>query len=172
MRPPDGELEEYLRGGSPLSLQYQREGGATPAHALDRRVLALSRVLPTEAPRRESSTEAPARESLRSARARAPCLAPLAFAACVLLSVAMVTALLFGPESARRREEPPRLVRTAMRVDAPFKLYSSDPRHLRQPQAWLRDIDALRRAGRDEEADAEYRRFVAAYPAWRLRAAR
>ncbi|HEX4243886.1 MAG TPA: hypothetical protein VHZ53_20895 [Steroidobacteraceae bacterium] len=163
MRPPDGELEEYLRGGSPLSLQYQREGGATPAHALDRRVLALSRVLPTEAP---------ARESLRSARARAPCLAPLAFAACVLLSVAMVTALLFGPESARRREEPPRLVRTAMRVDAPFKLYSSDPRHLRQPQAWLRDIDALRRAGRDEEADAEYRRFVAAYPAWRLRAAR
>ncbi|HEX3849059.1 MAG TPA: hypothetical protein VHV81_16880 [Steroidobacteraceae bacterium] len=156
MHPPDQELEEYLRGGSALSLQYRREGGAAPAHAVDRRVLALSRQAPSEAPARDT-------------RGKSPCLAPLAFAACVLLSVAMVTALLFGPESARRREEPPRVVRTSMRAEAPLPLYSSDPGHARTAAAWRRDIDALRRAGRREEADAEYRRFLAAYPAWRNR---
>jgi hypothetical protein len=167
MRPPDEELEEYLRGGSPLSLQYRREGGATPPHALDRRLLALSRVLGTEAPRLESSTVAPACGSPGRAPSKSPCLAPLAFAACVLLSVAMVTALLFGPESTRR-EEPPRVMRTAMRVDAPLRPYSSSPQRLRKPDVWLRDIEALRRGGHEELADAEYRRFVAAYPAWRV----
>jgi hypothetical protein len=34
----------------------------------------------------------------------------------------------------------------------------------RNPAAWLEDIAALRRVGRDSEADSEMRRFLSAYP--------
>jgi hypothetical protein len=36
----------------------------------------------------------------------------------------------------------------------------------RTPEAWYADIEALRKAGRIEEADAELARFEAAYPQW------
>ena len=36
----------------------------------------------------------------------------------------------------------------------------------RTPEAWYADIEALRKAGRIEEADAELVRFEAAYPDW------
>lgn len=36
----------------------------------------------------------------------------------------------------------------------------------RAPEAWYADIEALRTAGRIEEADAELARFEAAYPGW------
>jgi hypothetical protein len=36
----------------------------------------------------------------------------------------------------------------------------------RTPEAWYADIEALRKAGRIEEADAELARFEAAYPEW------
>lgn len=36
----------------------------------------------------------------------------------------------------------------------------------RTPEAWYADIEALRKAGRNEEADAELARFEAAYPDW------
>jgi hypothetical protein len=36
----------------------------------------------------------------------------------------------------------------------------------RAPEAWYADIEALRKAGRIEEADAELARFEAAYPEW------
>ncbi len=114
-----------------------------PPHALDRRVLQLSRGAKSS-----------------------PCLAPLAFAASVLLSVAMVLALLFGPQTARRGEDAPRLVRVAAHADAKPLLYSSDPKLARTPSVWLADIAALRRAGRNGEADAELRRFHTAYPGY------
>jgi hypothetical protein len=41
---------------------------------------------------------------------------------------------------------------------------------VRTPSAWLGDIAALRRAGRDREADAEFRRFRSAYPDYRTSA--
>jgi hypothetical protein len=148
MHPPD-DLEEYLRGDSALSRQYRRESAPAPPHALDRRVLKLSR------------------ESLdsRTPRAAAPYLAPLAFAASVLLSVALVLAIAFGPQTVKRVDDAPRLVRAAARADAPpMRLYSSDPRLARTPSTWLGDIAALRRAGRNREADAEFRRFRSAYP--------
>src|SRR5229473_1940115 len=80
MDPPD-DLDEYLRGDSALSRQYRRESAPTPAHALDRRVLGLS----------------------RGTHVKSPCLAPLAFAASVLLSVALVLAIVFRtqPRSGR-----------------------------------------------------------------------
>lgn len=149
MTPPD-DLDEYLRGDSALSRQYRRESAPTPPHALDRRVLEFS----------------------RGTNAKSPCLAPLAFAASVLLSVALVLAIVFGPQTAKRADDAPRLVRVAAHPDvspnAPLserlKLYSSDPRHARPPSVWLADIAALRRAGRDSEADAELRRFRSVYP--------
>jgi hypothetical protein len=150
MDPPD-DLDEYLRGDSALSRQYRKESAPTPPHALDRRILGVSS---------------------RDARGKSPCLAPLAFAASVLLSVALVLAIVFGPETSKRVDDAPRLVRVAAHADVspnvPLKrrleLYSSDPRDARAPSVWLADIAALRRAGRNIEADAELRRFRSTYP--------
>ena len=74
MAAPD-DLDDYLRGDSALSRQYRRESAPAPPHALDRRVLGL------------------AREAHGTAQRLTPCLAPLAFAASVLLSVALVLAI-------------------------------------------------------------------------------
>lgn len=138
------ELEDYLRGGTALSLRYRRAATPVPTHALDRRVLGLA----------------------RGGHRGTPCLPPLAFAASVLLSLAMVTAIVIGPKAARH-DDAPRVIRTALNGPAPLRVYSSDPSRPRMAAAWLRDIDALRRAGRNREADAEYRRFLDAYPAFR-----
>jgi hypothetical protein len=146
---PHDELEDYLRGDSALSRQYRREPAPAPPHALDRRVLGLS----------------------RGVQGKSPCLAPLALAASVLLSVALVLAIVFGPQTAKRADDSPRLVKVAVRADAStsaalnrkLRLYSSDP-HARAPAIWLADIAALRRSGRDREADAEIRRFRSTYP--------
>src|SRR6185312_12222642 len=143
MHRPD-ELDEYLRGDSPLSRQYRRENAPLPPHALDRRIL----------------------ESSREARGAAPQLAPLAFAASVLLSVALVLAILFGPQTAQHARNAPRVVRAAAHGAPALRLYSSDPVHVRAPSAWLADIAALRRAGRNREADEELRRFRSAYPGY------
>ena len=120
---PD-DLDEYLRGDSTLSRQYRRESSPAPPHALDRRVLRLSR------------------EAQGSAQRLMQCLAPLAFAASVLLSVALVLAIVFGPQTTKRVEEPLHLVRVAARADVPrdaplqrkLRLYGNDPQqHLRAP---------------------------------------
>ncbi len=156
---PD-DLDEYLRGDSALSRQYRRESAPTPPHALDRRVLGLAR---------PANDSLPARDT---AQRLMPCLAPLAFAASVLLSVALVLAIAFGPQTARHGDNGPHLVRVAARADAApnvpldrkLRLYSSDPKLARRPSIWLADIAALRRAGRNSEADAEIRRFRSTYP--------
>jgi hypothetical protein len=134
MDPPD-DLNEYLRRGSGLSRQYAREPAPAPPHALDRRVLKLS----------------------KDARGNSPCLAPLALAASVLLSVALVLAIAFGPQTVKRADNAPHWVRVA-------DVHASDSPRARSPSKWLADIAALRRAGRDSEADAELRRFRSAYP--------
>jgi hypothetical protein len=123
------ELEEYLHGNTPLSREYQRESVPTP-HALDLRVL----------------------ESAGSNTRKSQCLAPLAFAASVFLSVALVLAMVFGPQAAKKLDAAPHVVRVQ---------YSSVQR---MPAVWLADISALRRAGRKPEAEAEMRRFRSVYP--------
>ena len=153
MDQPD-DLEEYLRGDTALSRRYRRESAPAPPHVLDRRVLRLSR------------------QAERTAQRQSPCLQPLAFAACVLLSVALVLAMVFGPAARRMDDNTPRLVRVAARADmtsgvslnrrAP--LYGSDLSRARPAKAWLADIAALRRAGRNSEADEELRHFRSAYP--------
>ena len=149
---PSDDLDNYLRRDSALSRQYRRESAPVPPHALDRRVLEMS----------------------QRAHGKSPCLAPLAFAACVLTSVALVLAIVFAPETSRRVDGAPHLVRVAAHADASAnpllnrrpQLYSSDPKLARAPAVWLADIAALRRAGRNGEADAELRRFRSTYPGY------
>jgi hypothetical protein len=132
MHRPD-DLDVYLTGNSTLSRQYKRENVLAPPQALDRRVLNLA----------------------REAHGKSTCLAPLAFAASVLLSVALVLAIVFGPQKTKRIDDAPHMVRAA---------YSSGPVRAREPSVWLADIAALRRSGHGSEADAEFRRFRSAYP--------
>jgi len=136
---PHDDLDEYLRGDSALSRQYRREAATVTPHALDRRVLGAALV---------------------AQRRRPAHLAPLAFAASVLLSVALVLAIVFGPQRTQRAEPAPHVVRAAARV--------MDGAHVRAPSVWLADIAALRRAGRTQEADAELLRFRSTYPNYRL----
>ncbi len=169
MDPPD-DLDSYLRGDSALSRRYRKESAPAPPHALDRRVLQVARQPLYSRQVRDSRG---AHES--------PCLAPLAFAASVLLSVALVLAIVFGPQTAKRIDDAPRLVRVAahgeVSPNAPLnrklRLYSSDPPRARSnapparpPAAWIAHIAALRRAGRGSEADAEFRRLRSAYPGY------
>jgi len=156
MDQPD-DLDEYLRGDTALSRRYRRESAPTPPPTLDRRVLRLSR------------------QVQRTAQRPTPYLQPLAFAACVLLSVALVLAMVFGPQATKRRDDnTPRLVRVAARTDVTpsvslnlrAPLYGSDRPRTRPAKAWLADIATLRRAGRNDEADAEYHRFRSAYPGY------
>jgi len=144
-RVPD-ELDEYLRGASALSHQYQRESAPLPPHALDRWVQNAARLQPLKAPRRSQS------------------LAPLAFAASVLLSVALVLAMVFGPPAAKKRaDDKPQVLQVRMYRTVPPRAAVTSPRE-RNPAAWLEDISALRHAGRNSEADIEMRRFRSAYP--------
>ncbi len=145
MRDAD-ELDEYLRGAGELSRRYRCEPAPQPPHALDRLVLDAAR--PSRAkpdPRRSQS------------------LAPLAFAASVFLSVALVLAIIFGPRTAGKSDERPRVMQIrAYRTEVP-RAAALSPRE-RDPAAWLGEISALRRAGREGEADAEMRRFRSVYP--------
>jgi negative regulator of sigma E activity len=146
-RMPD-ELDEYLSGASPLSRQYRREFAPTPPHALDRRVLMAARPSPP----------------------KSQYLAPLAFAASVFLSVALVLAIIFGPQAAKKSADAPMVVRVrSYHAEAPATAPRTDSRRAadireRTPEAWLADIEALRRAGRDGEADAQMRLFRRIYP--------
>jgi hypothetical protein len=126
------ELNQYLQGGSPLSRHYRGESAPLPPPALDRAVL----------------------RNVRSG-GKSLCLAPLAFAACVLLSLALVAAVVLAPASSTRVPDAPRVM--------PVRLYR-EPADARRPSDWLADIAAMRRAGRYREAAEEMQRFHSVYP--------
>ena len=157
MHPPD-DLDEYLRGDSALSCQYRRESAPAPPPALDRRMLEMARGAADPVAARGLHTP-------RKLRAASPCLAPLAFAASVLTSVALVLAIVFGPQSAKRVDDAPRVVRVVAHAELP-QPYTNNSKAARAPSVWLADIAALRRAGRNREADEELRRFRTAYPTY------
>jgi hypothetical protein len=160
MHPPD-DLDEYLRGDSALSCQYRRESAPAPPPGLDRRVLEMSRAAVDLRPPDDPRTP----RISRAKSGTSPCLAPLAFAASVLTSVALVLAIVFGPQAAKRVDESPHVVRVAAHAELP-QPFAGNSKLARSPSAWLEDIAALRRAGRDREADEELRRFRSAYPAY------
>jgi hypothetical protein len=140
---PD-ELDDYLRGGSDVSCQYKRESAPLPPHEVDQRILRSAGSLKSKTPFKAQS------------------LAPFAFAASVLLSLALVLAMVFGPQ-VRRADDKPQVVRVRIFKSEPPQAAPASPRE-RNPALWLEDINALRRAGRRGEADAEMRRFRSAYP--------
>jgi hypothetical protein len=137
------ELDDYLRGGSEVSCQYQRESSPVPPHELDRWALKSA-------------------GSLQSTPFKSQRLAPFALAASVLLSLALVLAMAFGPK-VTKPEDRPQLVRVRIFKSEPPRAAPSSARE-RNPVLWLEDINALRRAGRGSEADLEMRRFRSAYP--------
>lgn len=140
---PD-ELDEYLRGGSDLSCQYQREPSPVPPVVLDRLVLESAGSLESKKP------------------VKRPSLAPLAFAASVLLSVALVLAMVFGPQ-VKKPDDKPQVVRVRIFNSEPPRAALASVRE-RNPALWLEDINALRRAGRNGAAELQMRRFRSAYP--------
>jgi hypothetical protein len=89
-------------------------------------------------------------------------LAPFALAASVLLSLALVLAMVFGPQ-VKKPEDKPQVMRVRIFKSEPPRASPNSPRE-RNPVLWLEDINALRRAGRGIEADLEMRRFRSAYP--------
>ncbi len=141
----DDDLERYLRGDSAVSSAYRRASQAAPARSVDRRVLERARAARRAAPRRDV----------------------LAYAACALLAVAVLFTIQFAPRPAGGVEDSPRLVRTALHDGAWPGLGLRDA-VLGEPdpavRAWLARIAALRRAGREAQADEQYRRFLAAHP--------
>jgi hypothetical protein len=126
------ELNQYLRGDSPISRRYRSEEAPLPPAALDRVVL----------------------QQLHGG-GKSQCLAPLAFAACVLLSLALVAAVVLKPAGGRHALDAPRVM--------PARLYS-ETADARPPSEWLAEIAALRHAGRRREAAEEMQRFHSAYP--------
>jgi hypothetical protein len=138
------ELDDYLRGVSDVSCQYQRESAPVPPHELDQLLLKSAGSLNSKTPFKPQS------------------LAPFAFAASVLLSLALVLAMVFGPQ-VKKPDEKPQVVRVRIFKSEPPRATPASPRD-RNPVLWLEDINALRRAGRGNEADAEMRRFRSAYP--------
>lgn len=148
---PD-ELDEYLRGDSTLSDHYRRESSPLPPHALDRSVLTAA------------TTVAIANPGAKSSKSQS--LAPLAFAASVFLSLAMVLAVVFGPQ-AKKSDDTPRVLKVRMYETELPRASLASPRE-RNPTAWLAYIDSLRRGGRSSEAELEMRRFRSAYPNYNI----
>ncbi|HEY2782668.1 MAG TPA: hypothetical protein VGI90_17935 [Steroidobacteraceae bacterium] len=144
-RRPD-ELDDYLHGDSTLSCQYKRDSAPLPPHALDRAVLEAARAAP-------SGSKKPFKSQS---------LAPLAFAASVLLSLALVLAIIFSPQI-KKPDDKPQVLRVRMFKSEPPRATPASARE-RNPAAWLADIAALRRAGRYAEAEVQMRRFRSAYP--------
>jgi hypothetical protein len=140
------ELDQYLRGGSDLSCQYKRESSPVPPHDLDRWVLKSAGSLNSKTPFTAQN------------------LAPFAFAASVLLSLALVLAMVFGPQ-VKKPDDKPQVLRVRIFKSEPPRATAASPRE-RNPVLWLQDINALRRAGRGNEADVEMRRFRSAYPGY------
>jgi hypothetical protein len=142
--PMPDELDDYLRGGSDVSYEYQRDSSPVPPHELDRLVLNAAGSLKSKTPFKPQS------------------LAPLAFAASVFLSLALVLAMVFGPQ-VKKPDDKPHVVRVRIFKSESPRATPASVRE-RNPVLWLEDIDALRRAGRSNEADVEMRRFRSAYP--------
>ncbi|MDE2295143.1 MAG: hypothetical protein KGL36_06745 [Gammaproteobacteria bacterium] len=93
--PDRGELERYLCGDDELSAAYRRLPQPTPPRILDRRVL----------------------DRARGATRRRPWREGLAYAAGVLLALAVLFAFEIQPRGPRVADDAPHFVRTAMRTD-------------------------------------------------------
>ncbi len=154
----DEDFERDLRPDGELSRAYRRASAPLPCAALDRRVLERARAAHAVSRMQGSGS--------------------WAYAASVLLAIAVIFAVAYSPHDAARLDDAAHFVRTAAHgsnASMHFTYPTTKSEHagadtvLPDPHRWLERIAALRAAGQDAQADAEYRRFRAAYPAYRSR---
>ena len=170
----DRLLDEYLRGDSPLSRAYRETGREEPPAHLDAAILAQAKA--AAAPRRGSKPR---------------WLMPLSLAATVVLSIGVV--LLMSregvtpvpmetpsptpddPVSKPAAPTAPAVIEKAPVVtpkEAPrFEPRVFTPKEMpavKTPEQWLVEIEALRKAGKHAEADAELAKFRQHYPDYPL----
>jgi len=151
----DDDLEEFRRGDSELSRAYRRASAPQPRAALDRRVLERARAA--------------------HARAAASGTGTWAYAASIALALAVMFAVAYAPRRVERTDETPHFLHTAARHPNSPALHFAYPTvagraaagaEVPDPRRWLARIAALREAGRNRDADEEYRRFCTAYPTY------
>lgn len=175
----DKQLDEYLKKDSPLTRAYGGIGREEPPAALDARILAE------------------ARAAVGPARGGKPrWLMPLALAATVVLSVGVVMFMArqgagpLPPEALpvpeTKTATPPAAEKTLVVTpkatvtpkEAPVAAPREKPRFearevtippkVKTPEQWLAEIEALRRAGKHAEAEAELAEFRRRYPQYPL----
>ena len=150
----DEDFERYLHGGGELSRAYRRASAPLPSAALDRRVRARA----------------------AHAVSRMQGSGSWAYAAGVLLAIAVIFAIAYSPHEPARIDDAAHFVRTAvhgsnasLHFTYPTTTEPSAPpdaqRQMILRDRWLEHIAALRAAGLDAQADAEYQRLRTAYPA-------
>lgn len=164
----DRLLDEYLRGDSPLSRVYRETGKEEPPAHVDAAILAQAKAAIT---------------THRGGKPR--WLMPLSLAATVVLSVGVVLLMSKQGVSPVPTETPsvappvtdktPTVTPKATVVpkEAPVVTPKEVPRFearevvvppRKSPEQWLAEIDALRKAGKHAEADAELAKFRQRYP--------
>ena len=167
----DRLLDEYLRGDSALSRAYRETGREEPPAHLDAAILAQARA--ATVPRRGGKPR---------------WFMPLSLAATVVLSVGVVLLLSREGVTPVPMETPsPMPVAPAPKLTAPTapavvekapavtpkEVPRFEPREVvippkKSPEAWLAEIEALRKAGKHAEADAELAKFRQRYPGYPL----
>ncbi len=171
----DQLLDEYLRGDSALARAYRETGREEPPAHLDAAILAQARA--ATAPRRGSKPR---------------WLMPLSLAATVVLSIGVVLLMSKQGVAPESMEPPPSVVPApAVTEKAPVAMPKAvvtpkempavtpketprfEPREVaippkKSPEAWLAEIEALRKAGKHAEADAELEKFRQRYPDYPL----
>lgn len=166
----DRLLDEYLRGDSPLSRVYRETEREEPPAHLDAAILAQ------------------AKAAVGARRSKPRWFMPLSLAATVVLSIGVVllmsregvtpvpmeTPVLKPTTPAVTEKAPavtPKATVTPKEAPAvtPKEVPRFEPREVvippkKSPETWLAEIDALRKAGKHIEADAELAKFRQRYP--------
>lgn len=165
----DRLLDDYLRGDSPLSRAYRETGREEPPAHLDAAILAQ------------------AKAAVGARRRKPRWFMPLSLAATVVLSVGVVLLMsregvtpvpmetpLPTPGAPALKPTAPAVIEKAPIVTpkvtvTPKEAPRFEPREVvippkKSPETWLAEIDALRKAGKHIEADAELAKFRQRYP--------
>lgn len=151
VREPHDPVDDIDSGD--LVSRYHGTARREPPRALDRRVLQATR-------------GSQGQKNLRA----------MTLAASGVLLLGLVFAIAFAPAPPQHVAAKPRLIRAAARDElsaSPHdsrqpRLYSTDPPLRRDARTWLADIAALRRSGRNADAERELERFRRANPSYDL----
>lgn len=158
----DRLLDEYLRGDSPLSRAYRETGREEPPAHLDAAILAQAKAM------------------VGARRSKPRWFMSLSLAATVVLSIGVVLLMSREGVTPVPTETPvlkpttPAVIEKAPAVTpkatvTPKEAPRFEPREVvilpkKSPETWLAEIEALRKAGKHAEADAELAKFRQRYP--------